>query len=83
MTKVSDHISSGHISCFIRPYFIGPFSSIFTISSIKDIENTHDLYRVRDCMKNFCKSLREHAMKIINFKKKEKKLLTNKLVRII
>ena len=27
-------------------------------------------------MNNFCKFLREHAMKIINFKKKEKKLLT-------
>ena len=27
-------------------------------------------------MKNFCKSLREHAMKIINFKKKKMKLLT-------
>ena len=28
-------------------------------------------------MKNFCKSLKEHAMKIINFKKKKMKLLTN------
>ena len=29
-------------------------------------------------MKNFCESLREHAMEIINFKMKEMKLLTNK-----
>ena len=27
-------------------------------------------------MKKFCKSLREYAMKIINFKKKKMKLLT-------
>ena len=27
-------------------------------------------------MKKFCESLREHTMKIINFKKKEKALLT-------
>ena len=27
-------------------------------------------------MKKFCKSLREHAMKIINFRKKKIKLLT-------
>ena len=29
------------------------------------------MYRGKDCMKKFCESLREHAMKIINFKKKE------------
>ena len=29
-------------------------------------------------MENFCESLREHAMKIINFKKKKVKLLTKK-----
>ena len=28
-------------------------------------------------MKKFCRSLREHAMEIINFKKKKMKLLTN------
>ena len=28
-------------------------------------------------MKKFCESLKEHAMKIINFKKKKIKLLTN------
>ena len=30
-------------------------------------------------MKKFCGSLREHAMKIINFKKKKMKLLTKEL----
>ena len=55
-TKVSEHISS----CF----------SMSTISSFKNIENKHDVYRGKDCMKKFCESLREHAMKIIDFKKK-------------
>ena len=30
-------------------------------------------------MKKFCKSLREHTMEIINFKKKKMKLFTNEL----
>ena len=47
-----------------------------TISLFKDIENNHDVYRSKDCMKKFCKSLREHAMKIINLKNKKMKLLT-------
>ena len=32
----------------------------------------HDIYRGRGCMKMFCQSLREHAMKIIDSKKKAK-----------
>ena len=47
-----------------------------TILSFKKIENQHDVYRGRDCMKKFCQSLSEHAMKMINFKKKKMKLLT-------
>ena len=47
-----------------------------TISLFRSIENEHDVYRGKDCMKKFCESLREHAMKIINFKKKKMKLLT-------
>ena len=57
MTKVSDHIPSGF--------------SISTISSFNDIENKHDAYRGKSCIKKMCKSLREHAMKIIIFKKKK------------
>ena len=53
-TKVGEHISSGF--------------SMSTTSSFKSIESKHDVYRGKDCMKNFCESLREHAMKIINFK---------------
>ena len=51
--------------------------SIFTISSFKSIENTHDVCTSKDCIKKFWESLREHAKKIINFKKKKIKLLTN------
>ena len=39
------------------------------ISSFRSIENKHDVYRGKACMKTFCKLLRERAMKIINFKK--------------
>ena len=35
----------------------------------------HDVFRGKDCMKKFCEFLREHAVKIINFKKKKMKLL--------
>ena len=64
-TKVSKHIPSGF--------------SISTISSCRSIENKYnkyDVYRGKDCMKKFCESLREHAMKIINSKKNKMKLLT-------
>ena len=50
-TKVGEHIPSGF--------------SMSTISSIKIIENKHDVYRDKDYMKNFCESLREYAMKIL------------------
>ena len=61
-TKVGKNIPSG--------------SLMSTISSFKSIENKHDVCRGKYCMKKFCKSLREHAMKIINFKEKKMKLLT-------
>ena len=32
--------------------------------------------RGKDCMKKICESLREHAMKKLNFKKKKTQLLT-------
>ena len=54
--KVSDHIPSGF--------------SMFIISSFRSIENKHDVYRGKYCMKKFCEFLRKCAMTIINFKKK-------------
>ena len=56
-TKVSKHIPSGF--------------SMSTISSFRSIENKHGVYRGKDCMKKFCAFLREHTMKMYNFKKKK------------
>ena len=47
-----------------------------TISSFRSTENKHDIYRGKDCMKKSCEYLREHEVKVINFKKKKMKLLT-------
>ena len=46
-----------------------------TISPFRSMENKHDVYRDKDCMKKFSEFLREHTMKIIDLKK-EMKLLT-------
>ena len=43
----------------------------FIISSFRSIENKHDVHMGKYCMKKFCTFLREHAMKMINFKKKK------------
>ena len=40
------------------------------ISSFESIENKHDIHRGKDSMKNFCESLREHTIKVINFEKR-------------
>ena len=56
-TKAVKHIPSGF--------------SMSTISSFKKIENQHDVYRGKDCMKKFCESLREYAVEMINFKKRK------------
>ena len=57
-TNVSEHVPSGF--------------SMSTISSFRSIEKKHHVYRGKDCMKNFFGFLKEHAMKIINFKKKKR-----------
>ena len=57
-TKVSEHITSEF--------------SMSTILSFRSIENKYHVYRGKDCMKNFCESLREHTMKIINFQNKKR-----------
>ena len=46
-------------------------------SLFKSLENKHDVYRGKDYMKKFCEFLRGQALKIINFKKKKMRLLTN------
>ena len=51
--------------------------SISALSSFKNIENKHHVYLNKYHMKKFYKCLREHVMKITNFKKTKMKLLTN------
>ena len=53
------------------------------ISSFKNIQNRHDVHLGKDCMKKFCKSLREHALEIINFKKKKNEITSKRAAGII
>ena len=55
-TKVGQHIPSGLSMSIILPF--------------KYIENKHDVSKGKDCMKKFCKFLRELAMEIISLKRK-------------
>ena len=61
-TKIAKHIPSSF--------------SMFLTSSFKSIGNKYGVSSSKDCVKKFCESLREQAIKIINFKKKKMKLLT-------
>ena len=40
---------------------------LFTHCSFQKSKNKLDYYRGKDCMKKFCKDLREHATRIINY----------------
>ena len=51
--------------------------SLFTNCSFDATKNKLDCYKGEDCMEKFCKDLREHAMKIINYEKKEMIPLTD------
>ena len=51
-----------------------------TISSFKNIENKHDVYTGKDSMKEFCESLREHA---VNFQKKKNEVINKRAKGII
>ena len=44
---------------------------MLTRCSFDKKENKLDYYRGRDCIDKLCKTLKEHAMKIINYEKKE------------
>ena len=56
-TEINKHTQSGY--------------SIFTHCSFDQTRNKLNHYRGKDCMKKFCKDLREHATKIINYEKKK------------
>ena len=55
-TKINEHTASGY--------------SLFTHCSFDTTKNRLDYYRGKNCMKNFCLDVREHATKIINYEKK-------------
>ena len=63
-TEINKHTPSGY--------------SIFTHCSFDQTRNKLNHYRGKDCMKKFCKDLREHATKIINYEKKKMIPLTIK-----
>ena len=63
-TKVNKHTRSGY--------------SLFTCCSFHATKNNLDCYRGHDCMKKFCKDLKEYAVKIFNHGKKETIPLTYK-----
>ena len=63
-TKINKHTSSGY--------------SIFTHCSFNKSKNKLNYYRGEDCITKFCKDLREHATKIINYEKKDMVPLTKK-----
>ena len=42
---------------------------MFTHCSFDATKNKLDYYRGKNCMKNFCLDLREHATKVINYEK--------------
>ena len=51
--------------------------SWFACCSFDKLKNKGSYYRGKNCMKMFCKDLRNLAMKIINYKKKEMIPLNN------
>ena len=61
-TKINKHTPSGY--------------SIFTNCSFDESKNKISYYRGDDCMKKFCKDLRKHSIKIINYEKKKMISLT-------
>ena len=51
--------------------------SLVTCCSFNKSLNEQKYYREKDCMKIFCKDLKDQAMKVINYEKKEMIPLTN------
>ena len=62
ITEINKHVPSGY--------------SLFMHCSFDKTKNKLDHYGGKDCMKKFCKDLRTHATKIINYEKKKMMPLT-------
>ena len=56
-TKINKHTPSGY--------------AIFISCSFDESKNKLNYYSGKDCMKKFCKDLKEHATRIINYEKKK------------
>ena len=56
-TKINKHTPSGY--------------SMFTSCSFNESKNKLNYYTDKVCMKKFCKDLKEHATRIINYEKKK------------
>ena len=56
-TKINKHTPSGY--------------SLFTHCPFDTTKNKLDYYRGKNCTKNFCPDLKEHATETINYEKKE------------
>ena len=67
-TKINKHTPSGY--------------SIFTHCSFDKSKNKLNYHRGKDCMKKFCKDLKEHATRIINHEKKKIIRLTKEEIMI-
>ena len=68
-TEINKHTPSGY--------------SLFTHCSFDKTKNKLDYYRGDNCMEKFCKDLREHATKVINYEKKKmisKTIISKKFV---
>ena len=63
-TNINQHTASGY--------------SFFTYSSFDTTENKLDCYRGKDCMIKFCKVLKKHVTRIINYEKKRNDTLKRK-----
>ena len=57
INKINKHTPSGY--------------SLFIHCSLDATKNKLDYYRGKNCMKNFCRDLREHVTEIINYEKNE------------
>ena len=68
-TKIGEHIPCGY--------------SMSTIWGYDHIEDKHTLYLGKDCMNQFCTSLREHAKTIIDFAERKMLPLTKEELKYI
>ena len=66
--KIKTHTPSGH--------------SLFTHCSFDTTKNKLDYYRGKNCKKNVCLNLKEHATHVINYEKNEMILLTKEETKI-